>query len=638
MRSRSRFGFLMRTLPVMAGIGAMISGGCGSSSGGPPPAPTKTLTTIQVTPAVPSVTIGASVQFAAKGTFSDGSTADLTGSAAWSSSDTTEATIGSTGQASGVAIGRPQIVASSGGISGLTRLIVLEGSAAGVPRFAYSASPSDNTISIYTIDAGSGQLRDNGYAMAGAGPSAIAIDPAGKFAYVVNNSDNNVSAFTIDPAAGGLTAVSGSPVAAGSSPNFIGIDPSGSFVYVTNGVSGNISGYAIDRRSGAIAGIAGSPFAGHNGPNALAFDPSGKFAYVTNNSSGNVSAYVIDPVSGALSEITTSPFSAGTGPFAIAIDPAGKVAVVANENSDNVSTYVIDAAKGGLTPAAGSPFTAGSAPVSVAIDASGKYAYVANTSANSISAFSINGTTGVLSPVAGGPFAAGSFPVSVAADASGKFLYASNEGSSSETITGYAIDAATGKLTAMESVRARGQGRTIALSGGSTGVTYTPKHAYVANFGGNNVTAYSVNAATGGLTTVAGSPFAAGSSPPTVTADPSGKFLYAVDAAGGTISAFAVDPASGGLTPVPGSPFAGGTLMLPFSMAVDPTGRFAYVTNNSPSAHTVTGFTIDRTTGALGAITGSPFAAGSAPNLARVEPAGRFVYVTTRFPTTSRDS
>ena len=42
--------------------------------------------------------------------------------------------------------------------------------------------------------------------------------------------------------------------------------------------------------------------------------------------------------------------------------------------------------------------------------------------------------------------------------------------------------------------------------------------AYVANFGSNNVLAYSINATTGALTPVTGSPFTAGSGPNSVVA------------------------------------------------------------------------------------------------------------------------
>ena len=269
----------------------------------------KALVSLVVTPANPTISAGGTQQFVATGTFSDSSTTDLTSSANWSTSDTTLASITSSGLASAAAIGRPQITATFNGVNGSTRLIAVEGTGGLVPRFAYSANPSDNTISVYTVDAVSSQLRANGYAQAGTGPSAIATDPAGRFAYVVNQSDNTLTAFAIDPAAGRLTAVNGSPYAAGTSPNFVAIDPSGSFAYVTNGVSGNVSGYAIDRANGSLTTIAGSPFPANAGPNCVAFDPRGRFAYVTNNVASNVMVYAIDVASGALSAIPGSPFA-----------------------------------------------------------------------------------------------------------------------------------------------------------------------------------------------------------------------------------------------------------------------------------------------------------------------------------------
>ena len=58
----------------------------------------------------------------------------------------------------------------------------------------------------------------------------------------------------------------------------------------------------------------------------------------------------------------------------------------------------------------------------------------------------------------------------------------------------------------------------------------TPKFAYVANDQGGNVSAYTINSSTGALRAVAGSPFAAGVQPTSVTVDPSGQFAYVANA------------------------------------------------------------------------------------------------------------
>src|SRR5205823_785904 len=79
---------------------------------------------IAVTPANPSIPRGTTQQFTATGTYSDGSTVDLTSSAAWVSSSPAVATITAGGLASGGARGTCQVSASFGGVSGSTTLTV----------------------------------------------------------------------------------------------------------------------------------------------------------------------------------------------------------------------------------------------------------------------------------------------------------------------------------------------------------------------------------------------------------------------------------------------------------------------------------------------------------------------------------
>jgi hypothetical protein len=146
--------------------------------------------------------------------------------------------------------------------------------------------------------------------------------------------------------------------------------------------------------------------------------------------------------------------------------------------------------------------------------------------------------------------------------------------------------------------------------------------AYVANFNSNNVSAYTIDPSTGALTAIAGSPFTAGSFPRSVAVDPSGKFAYVLNE-GGNVSGYTINPSTGALTTIVGSPFTTGG--DPRSMAVDPSGKFAYVANFGGG---VSGYTINPTTGALTPIAGSPFAAGNEPNIVAVDPSGKFAYVT----------
>jgi hypothetical protein len=84
------------------------------------------LLSIAITPAVPSITIGNQQQFTATATYSDGSAQDVTGTASWSSSVPSVATVTTTGMASTVGSGQTIIQASVGSISGSSILTITQ--------------------------------------------------------------------------------------------------------------------------------------------------------------------------------------------------------------------------------------------------------------------------------------------------------------------------------------------------------------------------------------------------------------------------------------------------------------------------------------------------------------------------------
>jgi 6-phosphogluconolactonase len=344
----------------------------------------------------------------------------------------------------------------------------------------------------------------------------------------------------------------------------------GEFIYVANSdLDGSSSGpysvsaYAANATSGALTQVAGSPFAAGNGPLSLAIDPNGTFVYVANVDSGNVSAYSISPTSGALTPVYGSPFAAGSGPTGVAINPQGTFVYVANYYSENIFAYSINPTSGALAPVYGSPFAAGSNPVGVAVDRKGRFVYVTDYYGDRVYAYSINPTSGALTPLARSPFRAGAAPFGIAVDPKGNFAYVTNSASDAS----------------------------------------------------GNVSAFKIQAG-GALIPVPGSPFGGGGSPYGIAVDPKGAFVYVANDASanvfGTVSAYAINATSGALTPVVGSPFVAGT--QPVGVAVDPTGKFAYVTNEGYNGSgNVSAYTINPTSGALTTVYGSPFGAGLVP-------------------------
>ena len=106
-----------------------------------------TLVSIAITPADPQIANGTQEQLTATGTFSDGSTSDITASVAWSSSNTGVATISNRnffeGTASAVGVGTTTITAfdSATGVSGTTTLTVTNATLVSI-----AITPADSAI------------------------------------------------------------------------------------------------------------------------------------------------------------------------------------------------------------------------------------------------------------------------------------------------------------------------------------------------------------------------------------------------------------------------------------------------------------------------------------------------------------
>jgi 6-phosphogluconolactonase (cycloisomerase 2 family) len=141
-----------------------------------------------------------------------------------------------------------------------------------------------------------------------------------------------------------------------------------------------------------------------------------------------------------------------------------------------------------------------------------------------------------------------------------------------------------------------------------------------ANFTSDNVSGYTIGGSSGGLTQVAGSPFAAGTSPFGVASieNNGSAYLYVANEGSNNVSGYTVGGSGGALTPVAGSPFGTGSAPLGVATCSVALGgkkgrddNYAYVTNSS--SNNVSAFSINAASGALTAVTGSPYGAGTEP-------------------------
>jgi len=126
---------------------------------------------------------------------------------------------------------------------------------------------------------------------------------------------------------------------------------------------------------------------------------------------------------------------------------------------------------------------------------------------------------------------------------------------------------------------------------------------YTANTGSSDISAFAINF-DGSLSTVAGSPFAAGAFTTGIAASNRGKFV--VVAAGPGAFVYSIDN-SGALHLVPGSPVAAG--LGPNGVSIDPTDSFVYIVNGG--SKNVSAYHFNDGNGRLTPAAGSPFPAGT---------------------------
>jgi len=313
-----------------------------------------------------------------------------------------------------------------------------------------------------------------------------------------------------------------------------------------------------------------------------------RYAFTVNTFDKSLSSYRLD-ASGMLHVKGHRRIPALASPTAVGVHPSGRFVLTASKSVDRIGVYRLDSGTGMLAQVSGSPFRAvGRSPFFIAFHPSGRYVYIASRF-DGILAFAFNQDSGALSPVGGMPYPSGKRTRSLVMHPSGQFLYAPN--AYSNTISAYAIDPATGKLTDLE---------------------------------GSPFPAGDIFPVDAQLAVLTKFPVSAGGVPYYVAMHPSGRFLYVTNWLGASLSAFHIDPDSGALSLLDDFPRITG--ISPYAVAVHPSGQFLYVTSWADNA--LWGYRVDAVSGDLTLVPGSPFAVeGIAPVAITFDSAGQYAYV-----------
>lgn len=328
--------------------------------------------------------------------------------------------------------------------------------------------------------------------------------------------------------------------------------------YTNDGASQGIYRATLDLATGALTPAALAATA--RNPSFLALAPGGRFLYAVGeygdpakDEPGSVSAYAIDEA-GELT-LLNQVSSRGAWPCHVSLTPSGRHALVANYGSGSVAAFPV-AEDGRLVDRPGVARHAGSGPNrerqeaphahSIFADATGRRVYAADLGIDRVVIYTLDEASGALAagPAEPGRVAPGAGPRHLAFHPSGRWAFVNNELTS--TATSFAVDAASGALTEVQTVTTlpaefSGRNSTAQILTSPDG-----RWVYVSNRGHDSIAIFAVDAASGRLTPVGIEP-TGGRTPRNFNIEPGGRLLLAANQRSNNVVVFRIDAATGRL-------------------------------------------------------------------------------------------
>ena len=600
-----------------------------------------------------------SLQFAATAFYSNNVMKDVTSAAGttWASSNSSVASVSTTGLASGFGLGTSTISAKFNGVStsGASlevdelNSITMNPPSANIPA---NGTQTFQALGNFTLASGSTTQQDLssgfGTVWASDNTNVATVDNAGNIT-VMGSGTANITAtncgtvgkamLTVGPPPSPLVITPGTAtIAAGTTIQFQALTHADT-TPVTGAITWQSSTPAVATMDGGNFGIALGVAAsttpvtitatesgtGATGTATLTVSAaSARYAYVGDLPGVSITSYTVS--GGALTHLADTP--AASGAQQVLLHPSGDLLYYI-DGGQSLQSYKLASTTGVLSPSlppaidSCTPATTGDISVGV-IEPYGRFAYVISFNGNCIFGFAIKQSTGTLTPIVTSTINMGApngytdptlkFPTWVGTDRAGKYLYVFNSanGAAQGTISQYTIDQTTGAITPMSTP-------TINVGNGTTsfpqfGTTDVNGHLFAANLGNTSTDPQSImafNITSNGQLSLIGDTSLDSfgvTALVNVLTDPTAHFIYALDdnASGGAGQVLAFNLNSSGVigTQV-GTTQTTGTAST--GMAIDPTGTLLLIDN--ALSNTISMFTV--TSGAPGAPT--TVATGSGP-------------------------
>ncbi len=325
---------------------------------------------------------------------------------------------------------------------------------------------------------------------------AAAHASAATIAYVSNADSHDIYVLQLN-GDGSVNLVD--KVDTGSTVMPLALSPDHKYLYASlRGQPYSVVSYAIDPKSGKLQALSKAPLA-DNMAN-IATDHTGRYLFAASYSGNKISVNAI----GTDGLVQTPPLAViptGKNAHSVQVDPDNAFLFASNLGSDVILQYRFDAASGKVTP---------NVPPSVATKA-------------------------------------GAGPRHFVFSPDKRFVYSTNE--LDATVNTYAYDRQAGTLTlqATDSALPEGFKSSEQLAAADLHLTPDGRFLYASERTSNTLTGYRVDTATGKLSRILNIPTE--TQPRGFNIDPQGRYLLAVGQQAG-LTSYAIDPASGALKPL----------------------------------------------------------------------------------------
>lgn len=302
------------------------------------------------------------------------------------------------------------------------------------------------------------------------------------------------------------------------------------------------------------------------------------YVYTTLNFQNSVGHLTMDESSGVLTANGTTSVLPGSDPNGIVTDPSGKYLFTGNFASGNISQLLINQSTGALT--ANGNVVAGANARNLVVTPDGRYLYLASEGTQSIRAFSINGV-GTLTFI--NSFSTGIGHSQIQISRNGNFIFYLSPNLTE--VVSYRINYNDGNLTLV------GTSPSFANDGSGSIATHpNGNYLYMGSF--PSITILRFDSLSGNISFVDSVSHSMSINSSVI--HPNGQFYYTVNINNLSISGFSVDPNNGRIflfQTLTG--FSGSSLRF---IIIEPTGRYAYVADNSGE---IKHLSINQTTGEL---------------------------------------